>query len=272
MRILAVDDEYLSLTALQSAVRKAEPDAELHGFSTADEAVEFSKAAATDVAFLDIRLRDDTGISLAERLSKLQPKMNIIFTTGYSEYMRDAFALHASGYILKPVTVEKVRSELEHLRNPVKEMPTQRLEIRAFGKFEAFVSGTPLSFGYKKTKELLAFLVNANGAMCSLPSVAEALWEDGQGMNAHGSYIRNLLSDLHRVLQENGCGNVLLRTRGYAGIDRRLVRCDYYDYLEGTPEGLRAFRGEYMSQYSWSEYKLATLLDMSGKGMRTDIQ
>lgn len=265
MNVLAVDDEYLSLEALQSAIRKAVPDAELHGFYTADDALKFARTAPPDVAFLDVRLRDDTGISLAERLADLHPNINIVFTTGYSEYMKEAFALHASGYILKPVTAEKVRNELANLRNPVMEPAAPRMEIRAFGEFEAFIDGRPLSFSYTKTKELLAFLVNANGAMCSLPSVAEALWEDGQGMDVHGSYIRNLLSDLHRTLQENGCDNMLLRQRGYAGIDRSLVRCDYFDYLDGKASGLRAFRGEYMSQYSWSEVTLATLLDPSNK-------
>ena len=263
MNILAVDDEYLSLMALQSAIRKAAPEAELHGFQSADEAADYARTAAVDAAFLDIRMRGSNGISLAETLNDRQPGVNIIFTTGYSEYMKDAFRLHASGYILKPVTADKVRAELANLRRPVPEREPPRLEIRAFGEFEAFVDGAPLAFGYTKTKELLAFLVNGSGAMCSLPRVTDALWEDGQGMAAHGSYIRNLLSDLQRTLRENGCGDALLRQRGYAGIDRQRVRCDYFDYLDGKEEGLRAFHGEYMTQYSWGEVTLATLLNAS---------
>lgn len=265
MRILAVDDEYLSLEALKSAIRKAMPQAELHGFQSAAEAVDYARTADVDAAFLDVRMRDSNGISLAETLGEMQPGVNIIFTTGYSEYMKDAFRLHASGYILKPVTAEKVANELADLRRPVTAGGEIRVSFRTFGTFEVFANGQPMVFSYTKTKELLACLVDGNGALCSLASVVDTLWEDGQGMDVHGSYLRNMLSDLQRVLRENECEDILLRSRGYAGIDRSRVRCDLFDFMDGKESAIRAFSGAYMSQYSWAESTLAELVSRCGQ-------
>ena len=50
----------------------------------------------------------------------INPRINIIFLTGHSEYTAEALALHCSGYILKPLTPEKIRQEIEHLRYPVR--------------------------------------------------------------------------------------------------------------------------------------------------------
>ena len=56
-----------------------------------------------DVAFLDIEMADLNGIDLAKRLKQHCRSLNIIFATAYNDYYREAMALHASGYLLKPM-------------------------------------------------------------------------------------------------------------------------------------------------------------------------
>ena len=48
------------------------------------------------------------GIVLAKRLKEIYPQINIVFVTAYSKYTDEAFSLHASGYIYKPVTKDKI--------------------------------------------------------------------------------------------------------------------------------------------------------------------
>ena len=48
--------------------------------------------------------------------------MNIIFLTGHSEYAMDALGMHSSGYLMKPLTPQKIRNEIAHLRFPVKSL------------------------------------------------------------------------------------------------------------------------------------------------------
>lgn len=256
MVIFAVDDERLALESLIGAVRKCIPEAEICGFRKAAEALEGAQEKKADIAFLDIEMRETNGISLADKLIELNPKVNIIFTTGYSEYAGKAFELHASGYILKPVTVEKVKNELMHLRYKLTESVSSRLFVRAFGNFEVYQNGRPLHFQYNKTKELFAYLIDRKGAVCPIQEIIAVLWEDDDAGKSHISYIKNMRMDLISTLKKHGADDVILRTRGGLAIIPENLDCDYFYYLEHGNDGNRQYRytGEYMTQYSWGEY------------------
>ena len=138
MRILCVDDEPLMLQMLEMAVKEAKPDADITAFDDQDELLEDAKSGGCDIAFLDIHMRGMNGVELAKELKAVNPKMNIIFVTGFSEYTGDAMNLHASGYIMKPVTAEKVKSELEDLRFPIEPKSNALLKVQCFGNFDVF--------------------------------------------------------------------------------------------------------------------------------------
>ena len=121
MTIITADDEPLALEMLTDLVKTVKPDADVFSFSRPQKIVEWIKTNKADVAFLDIRMRGMTGLELAEAIKTKAPETNIIFVTGYDEYALPAMSLHASGYVMKPVSEEKIRKELEHLRFPVKD-------------------------------------------------------------------------------------------------------------------------------------------------------
>ena len=75
-------------------------------------------------------------LEVAKRLKDINPKMNIIFVTGFSEYKGDAMDMKASGYIMKPVTKEDVERELNDLRYPSM-LPKKDalLKVQCFGNF-----------------------------------------------------------------------------------------------------------------------------------------
>ena len=121
------------------------PEAELISFQKATECLSYVRKQQADVAFLDIRMRLMDGMELARQIKVLQPNMNIIFTTGYSDYIYDAVTeIRCSGYVLKPVTTEQVARELENLRHPIEDKPKARVHMQCFGNFEIFVDGKVL--------------------------------------------------------------------------------------------------------------------------------
>lgn len=253
MVIVAADDEKLALESLMSAIRKAAPDGEVHGFRRAEEALSFVKDHSCDIAFLDIEMRGTNGVELARKIKEENPKVNIIFTTGYSEFMADAFRLHASGYVMKPVTPEKILAELQDLRHEVQPEEKKRVRIQTFGNFEVFVDDQPIKFQYNRTRELLAYLVDRNGSLCGNAEIIDVLWDE-DGMADHNSYLKAIKADLFSVFEKLECENVLVRQRGKLGIRPELIDCDYFDWLAGKTSAVNAYRGEYMSQYSWSEF------------------
>lgn len=84
-------------------------------------------------------MRGMTGVELAKKLKDAYPKINIIFVTGFDQYTGEAMKMHASGYIMKPVTAEKVKEEMENLRNPIEPLSDKLLRVQCFGNFDVFI-------------------------------------------------------------------------------------------------------------------------------------
>lgn len=117
--LIIVEDEQDILTGFIHIVSDTLPDVQVFGFQTGKEALEFAITNRVDVAFLDVELFGESGIDLARELSAINPNINHIFLTGHSEYSFEALQMHCSGYIMKPLTPEKLLKEMAHLRFPI---------------------------------------------------------------------------------------------------------------------------------------------------------
>ena len=257
MKIIAVDDERIALEGLLDMISEASPTAELHGFEYPEDALAFAEEHECNIAFLDVEMAEMSGVELAVELKQRNPDINIIFATGFEEYRKEAYDLHASGYLTKPITVEKVKKELYDLRHPIPKR--KRMRVQTFGNFEVFIDGTPVSFKYTKTREMLAYLVDRKGAMCTSAELQAVIFEDSRG---HESYMKNLRRDLLEILENAGCSDVIAQQRGKLGVVPDNIDCDYYDWCDGKRMGI-VWRGEYMAQYSWSEYTAGVLEQMN---------
>ena len=255
MIAIAVDDEILMLGALVSAI-KASPDiSEVLQFSDCDEALDFVKENAVDVAFLDINMRGMGGLALAEKIISFCPECKIVFCTGYEEYAIPAFKLHASGYLMKPVSAKDIQVEIDNIKGI--RQSQKPLTVKCFGTFEVYARGEKLTFKRSKTKELFAFLVDRNGAGVTVAEIGVALWENDVDQKNH-NYIHQLFRDLRQSLEAVGVEGIFERNNYFYSLNPEKLDCDYYSYLKtGKPE----FRGEYMSQYSWAEETCGLLVE-----------
>ncbi len=259
--IIAVDDEKIALDGILSSLKKIELDAEITGFQKSKDALRYASEHRVDIAFLDIEMRSVNGVDMARELKKFWPSVNIIFTTGYSEYVGEAMEMHASGYIMKPVSVEKLKKELQDLRYKDRiESDKKKFKIITFGNFSVFDGDQPIKFKYKRSIEVIAYLVDKQGSFVSNGELIAALWEDEDDYEGKISYLNNIRADIKNTLEKLGYGNVILRQRGSLAIDKNEVSCDYFDYLKGDKEVVRSYHGGYMNQFSWSEITNGSLM------------
>ena len=254
MIAIAVDDEALMLRALVNAVN-ASPDIEkVVQFSDCEEALNYVKDNPVNVAFLDINMRGMGGIALAEKIIKLRPNSKIVFCTGYEEYAIPAFKLHASGYLMKPISAEDVQSEIDNIKGV--RQKEKLLDVKCFGNFEVYVKGEKVSFKRSKTKELFAFLVDRRGAGMTAKQICAVLFPEDTDDLKNAAYLRQLVLDLKTTLKTVGAESVFCHETPYYRIDTALIKCDYLSYLDSkSPE----FFGEYMTQFSWAEETCAML-------------
>ena len=254
MKAIAVDDEIYMLEALQKAVNASSDIEKLEAFSSCSAALTYATENPVDVAFLDINMRGIGGLGLAEKLHELQPLCKIVFCTGHEEYAVPAFQLHVSGYLMKPITPEAVQKEIDHIKGV--KVTEKLLTIQCFGNFEVLHNGQSLPFKRKKTKELLAVLVDRNGAGMTAKLICTILFPEDTDAAKNAAYLRQLVLDLKNTQKTIRAEDVLQHDTPYYRIDTNLVRCDYLSFLE---TGKPAFHGEYMTQYSWAEATCAML-------------
>ena len=254
MKAIAVDDELYMLETLEEAVRASSDISQVDCFSSCSAALAYATENPIDIAFLDINMRGIGGLGLAEKLIELQPRCKIVFCTGYEEYAVSAFQLHVSGYLMKPITAEAVQKEIDHIKGL--KATEKLLTIKCFGNFEVLYNGEALPFRRKKAKELLAALVDRNGAGMTAKQLCAILFPDDSDDTKNAAYLRQLVLDLKNTLKMIRAEEVLQHDTPYYRIDTNLVKCDYFSFLEtGKPK----FHGEYMTQYSWAEETCAML-------------
>ena len=257
MRILCLDDEELALQMLEMCVKKAKPEAEVWSFDDQDALLEDAEESGCDVAFLDIHMRGMNGVEVAKRLKEINRKMNIIFVTGFSEYKADAMDMKASGYIMKPVTVEDVKEELDNLRFRIGMVPKSDalLRVQCFGNFDVFTpKGDLVHFERSKSKEVFAYLVHKHGSSCTTKEIAAALFEDAPYDEKQQNYVQKLIQAMVKSLKAVGAEAAIVRSYNALSVDPKVLDCDYYRFKELDAGAVNAYECEYMIQYPWADF------------------
>ncbi len=258
MYIIGADDRKSIVVMLEKMLANIDPEGE-HRFYTDPFEVIKDLDKPVEVAFLDVEMPGMDGIALAKKIIERYPLCNIIFLTGYSEYMPSAFEMHASGYVLKPFSQKKLEDALLHRRYRVPDVNDRPVTVQCFGSFEVFVNGQSIKFGRQRSKELLAYLIDRKGSMCTMDMLIGNIYPDQPADDALKSKIRVYISDLISTLNKLGIEDLIVKNGGTFGVNTKLLNCDYYRYLDNDPFAISRYTGEYMTQYSFAEETRAFL-------------
>lgn len=116
--VIMVEDRRVVLAGSLPVLEKVLPNATVVGFTRPSEALEYARSNPIALAFLDIELGKTSGLELCSKLLEINPRTNVVYLTAYSEYSLDAWGTGASGFMLKPITVEGIQAQLKNLRYP----------------------------------------------------------------------------------------------------------------------------------------------------------
>ncbi|MBR6382967.1 MAG: PAS domain-containing protein [Lachnospiraceae bacterium] len=143
-----------------------------------------------------------------------------------------------------------------------KEIPENRnVTIRTFGYFDVFVGDKPIAFRNKKSKELLALLIDRRGGFVTSEEAIGFLWEDEPASTLTLSRYRKVALRLKNTLEEYGVSDIVESIDGKRRIVTEKVKCDLFDYLSGKEEYAKDFKGSYLNNYSWAETTLGELIN-----------
>ena len=80
----------------------------------------YAEDKSCDILLLDIEMESMDGVSLAKEIRKTNEGMQIVFITGYSDYIADGYEVAALHYLMKPVAKEKLLTVLDRAAERVK--------------------------------------------------------------------------------------------------------------------------------------------------------
>lgn len=116
MRILVVDDEPLACARLQALLGECTGVDAVTKVNDGEAALQALATTAIDVVLADINMPGLSGLELTRRLRTLPHPPQVIFCTAHEQFGAQAFELGAADYLLKPVTVARLREALERAR------------------------------------------------------------------------------------------------------------------------------------------------------------
>ena len=116
LNIIMVDDNKAILSYSLLILEEVVPNAAIVGFNWPQEAIEYAKANRIDLAVLDIEMGTASGLDLCRALLEINPCTKVVYLTAYPEYSLNAWDTDASGFMVKPLTLEGVRRQLKKLR------------------------------------------------------------------------------------------------------------------------------------------------------------
>ena len=259
MKIICVDDEAVVLNHTVHLCQSLKQKPQVESFTRAKEALECVEKQSFDIALLDIDMPEMNGLTLAARIKEKSPDTSIIFLTGYSHFAADAFKLHASGYLLKPIDRSDLEAEIEYALSRTQKAPECKVVAHTFGEFELYVNGEAVVFPRLKSKELLAFLIDKQGSSVTKKTIFAALFEDGIYDRSKQKYLGIIISTMLETLEEYGVSDIVERQRGVYRICPEKLDCDMYRFFEGDVNAVNSYRGSYMASYPWAALSEAKL-------------
>lgn len=251
LKAIILDDEVFVCEYLQTICDQIMDINVVERFHVPQEMLEYVAHYPIDLAFMDVEMPGMNGIEAARRLREIAPNVAIIFVTGHENYAFEAFGLDAVSYLLKPCTAQEVERAVE---KAVRLFPTvqPRVRIQTFGQFVLFIDNEPYRIANKKAKELLALLIDCRGEIVTMEQAIDVLWEDRPYDDTVKQLYRRAVITLNQLMKEKDL-DFFVSNRGSCHIIPSKLECDYYQFLQGNPNTVKLYMGEYMSQYSWAE-------------------
>ena len=197
LSVLAVDDEAPALDELVYLLRNSAVASHVRAVSSATDALHHLHDEHFDVVLLDIAMPGMDGLELARVVAQFSHPPAIVFVTAHEEHALAAFDVGGSGYLLKPVTQERLVTALRRVALPRQEdhpddgaLETIPVEI---GTLTKMVSRDEVSWAESSGDYVRLHLRDGAQHLVRLPmSVLEEHWRDHGFARIHRSYLVSL--------------------------------------------------------------------------------
>ena len=220
MRLLIIDDEE-NIRRTTTVVLEAMGH-EAAGADSGAAAVKQLESDHFDIAFLDLKLRGESGLDLLPELLKLNPQLEVVVFTAYAsiESAVEAMRRGAVDYIPKPFTPEQVRQVLGKI---IKARKLQGRVAELESRLSADAPTADLTSNEPQMQKVLELILKA----AATPATILILGENGTGKTV-----------LARAIHENSPQkeNAFV-TANCPSLSRELLESELFGHVKGAFTG-----------------------------------
>jgi len=139
---IIIEDEPLAADKIAGFISKL-PALRLSAiFNSAIPAIEYLKNNTVDIIFLDIEMKDLSGIQFLE---SVRVESEVIITSAYERYAVKGFDLQVCDYLLKPVSFERFIRAVDKAREELNRKSEHKPANKIFVKTEYRLEGIEIS-------------------------------------------------------------------------------------------------------------------------------
>lgn len=237
MKVILIDDEKSMLLIMKKMLSKISGIVLEGYFQNTRDAYSYLKKNKVDMAFVDISMPDENGLSFVKRITEEYEDILITFLTCHKEYALEAFEVHAFDYIVKPITQTRLENVISRankrlLGSTPKKANMEKifLSIYCLGGFDVRDSyDKTVFFSSSKSAELIAYLAMKKGRFVSKWSIMEDIF---QGMPRHNAetYLNTTVYKLRKALEPYGMKSAIISANESYRIYMTNIYVDYLDF------------------------------------------
>jgi len=270
-----MDDEPLALINMEKKLKEFNSIEVVKSFTTVKGLLTEGPSLDFQVAFLDVEMPGMNGLEIAQLLKEWNKNIYIVFVTAYRDYAVQAFEIHSTDYLLKPIskarletTINRIQEllQLENKPNSIEIRNKPALTIQCFGGFVVLHNDKAIHWRTLKTKELFAFLFSNLNNHVPRDTIIEALWADTECKKARVQ-LHTTVSYLRTTLSTLGYSEVIQYANGGYILQLKEFQCDAHDLehilndrtetgkidVERAESFIQNYQGEFMTSldYPW---------------------
>ena len=113
VNVLIVDDDPVAMADARQNIAFYVEEKRIYQAANAVEMMRLLSTVPMDLAFLDMEMPDTDGFSVAEYLTKVQPRTRYVFLTGHTELGAKSYEFEPIDFLCKPVNAMRLQKTFE---------------------------------------------------------------------------------------------------------------------------------------------------------------
>ena len=188
-------------------------------------------------------------LKIAKKIRMIDSQIPIILVDEGMLAPRELLYIPFLTVIKKDLTTEEISIILKNVFEVYSIFKKRDIFIKTIDGFDILLGGKAIYFSNRKSKELLAILVNSYGGVVTPDRAISLLWPDRPFTHSTKTSFRTALKELNDVLKQHGIEDILIRRAKAKYIDMTKIQVDLQYLEEGELE--KVMSESYLKDYDW---------------------